>query len=149
MPSPADQSYSFNDTIAKFMRRQHEAMAAHARAYADRAPDDYELREIAKRRTIEETADTGQVDELPDTLCGLADWLAELKLAVPAPHRDTAKVEWRDGEFASWTLTYERPETDEEWAERKADVERRQRLSERRREESDRASYERLKAKFG
>lgn len=78
----------------------------------------------------------------------LSDFLDELH-AIPEDRRASATVEFDDGDFSKFRVTYTRPETDHEMQTRisGALVDARAKVQSARLAERD--QYERLKAKFG
>lgn len=85
--------------------------------------------------------------KLPDFMA----WLAEHINRIPEEYRASAEIEidsrgsYEDSHYATIKISYVRPETDEEWDARKANVMSRVRQA----EEQERKAYEALKAKFG
>lgn len=92
---------------------------------------------------------------VPEKLSDAISWLQDHLRSIPKACRASAKFEIEseggyEGEHhVGVSITYERPETDAEWAERRADMERRQALATEAREAAERAEFQRLAAKFG
>lgn len=63
-----------------------------------------------------------------DKLVSVIDWLTKKLAKIPAEHRDAARLEissvggYEGEHHAEATIYYDRPETDEEFAARKAEV---------------------------
>lgn len=79
--------------------------------------------------------------------------LAEIRAGIPRGCRRSLRAEMNtETEYgdttAYFTVTYKRPETDEEWASRREMVEKLHARAVREQEEADRAEFERLQAKF-
>lgn len=87
---------------------------------------------------------------MPEGLADAIAWLNDKLESIPAEYRDSATIEidsvssWEDSHYASITITYTRPETDDEVCER---VDRERRMAAHR-EAQERATYEALKRKF-
>lgn len=118
----------------------------------DRPPTSQEMARAGERGEVEVDV-TGDGD-LPVNLVEAVEWLRDRLKAIPPKLRASAELriegEYDDG--STWTtvqVAYRRPETDAEWAERRADVDRRWRLSVSNAEATERAAYEHLKARFG
>lgn len=86
------------------------------------------------------------------SVTSVIDVLQKTLAAIPEEFRADATLRiWGSGEYVSIypEVRYERPETDEEFAARKAEHERRERQAAAAQEQYDRAHYERLKKKYG
>lgn len=106
-------------------------------------PRQYDIEALRTRMTISEIVDCA---EMPEVLAEAITWLTERLGEVPEPLREGALFKIGldyDGD-TEIEITYNRPETDEEWAARRAGVERRVALH----AAAERAEYERLAAKF-
>lgn len=112
----------------------------------DRCPTPGEIAGVEQRLMLRESDDhTGW----PEDAIGFVQWITRIVAEIPEDQRATATISFHtdDGDRS---VEIERgvPETDEQWAARKADILRRKELFERRDEEADRAEFERLKGKF-
>lgn len=118
-----------------------------------------EIERLAERGSVEETVfwqdetEGGKFNfgtEQDGSLDAVIGGLTEIREMVPEEFRAAARCKiyaisgYEDFHYASIKVTYLRPETDTEWTERKADVERRQQYAEAR----ARAAYEAMKAKY-
>jgi hypothetical protein len=114
------------------------------------APMQWEADAIGKRGTVTETLlDESPYGILPDSLPRAIKWLQRYLDKVPPKLRTKARVSFDTtmeyGEtYPRIRITYSRPETDEEWAARKADLAERVAHHEGLR----RQEFERLRAEF-
>ncbi len=121
-------------------------------------PSHYEIENMGKRLSLTVPVTTiyhygtGENDEVPRKLVEAVQWFSDLLEEIPAEHRETATLNIEsDYESSSVTIDikYKRPETDQEWADRKADVVCRVVAADQEAAALERTQYERLKAKFG
>jgi hypothetical protein len=106
---------------------------------------------VRQEKTVEVTkAEQYDPDFPPAPIEEFLAWVKRMESRIPDEYRDTATFQFTsepsyyDSHYAKVEVSYRRPETDEEWAARKADVARRQADDARR----EREQYEKMKAKF-
>jgi hypothetical protein len=117
--------------------------------FENREPSASEIAAKDERGTVRQEV-RRDLDEAPEELLQAVSWFASVLEEVPAEFQMSATVEARQSEYdAGFDVTWQRPETDEEWAARKADVERREAIWKERHEAQERAEFERLSKKFG
>ena len=82
----------------------------------------------------------------PTKLADFIGWLQKTYIDIPPEHRHTAQIEisGSDDYGPCTTITYIRPMTEDEQAVYDKEIERQRRINEMR----ERATYEKLKAKF-
>lgn len=87
---------------------------------------DDEIRALKRRSKVTQHL---QVEHPPKDLVGFREWLAEIEADVPEKYRKSIRIEFESegdpydsGHHLTVEATYQRPETDEEFAARKADV---------------------------
>jgi hypothetical protein len=119
----------------------------------NRPPLDWEIEAKDQRKTVVVRLLDGRSYDVPDSLTDAIEWLQGWLERVPKKLRDTAKISVDsesdyDSHRCEVVITYQRPETDAEWAARKADVERRHAMAVKAQEAADLAHLERLKAKY-
>ena len=83
-----------------------------------------------ERQTVKVTIYEQTYPDIPKGYAALLAWMECLVQDVPEEHRQTVEFDFdlvrEYGEdYPNLTVTYTRPETDEEWAARRADVEAR------------------------
>lgn len=88
-------------------------------------------------------------DWIPENLVAAIDWLRAYLESVPEQFRNNVEIKFGtrssyDSSYADMSISYRRPETEAETAERKARNEANRLYAEQR----DRATYEHLRAKF-
>ncbi len=90
----------------------------------------------------------------PSPLPAFQEWLGEIVEQIPEEFRETATIEFSstssyyDSHYGNVEVSYSRPETDEEWAERKAGVDEMLALLKVQQEAQERATLVALKAKY-
>lgn len=90
----------------------------------------------------------------PSPLAEFQAWFEGILDEIPEEYRSTATIEFSstgsyyDSHYGSVEVTYRRPETDEEWAERKRDVLARLEQYRVQQEHRERAALAALKAKY-
>lgn len=131
-----------------FNGRAHMMWPSARQQRLERAPLQWEVDAIKSRGSRTETVYDGS-PEMPDELVGAIAWLQGQLDSIPAEHRGTARISFDErreyGEsYANICITYERPETDDEWEARKADLE--ERLAYHR--ELRRKEFEALRSEF-
>jgi hypothetical protein len=92
--------------------------------YRNRPATEQEIAALADRGT---KTDVAEAPAWPGNVADLAKWAADVLALVPEEYRATAEMSPPD-DGDSAVMYWARPETDEEWAARRADVERRQAL---------------------
>jgi predicted metal-dependent hydrolase len=158
MTNETEQEYSIVlDGAPLSMADWRELMLKQFRAIEEerrnREPLAQELRTAQERDTV--TVRVSSDEDMPDALSEVIAWLQRQLESIPPEMRHTAilsldtQSDYDGPSYATYEITYERPETDEEWAARKVDVERRAELWAKRREAAERAEFDRLSAKFG
>lgn len=104
-----------------------------------------------QKQVVVVNAEQYDPDFPPTPLLEFQAWLEAMIEDIPEEYRGTATVEfdsagsYYDSHYAKVEISYYRPETDEEWAARRADVEARLAAQ----QNAERAAYEALKQKFG
>lgn len=143
MLTPPDLAASI-ETLARFwvVSRQLER---------DRPPGAEELKNAGIRGFVTETLCD---EDLAGPALEIVERLNALIASVPKARRSSVMVGLsassdEGGSYANTEVTWSRPETDEEWAARKADVVRRVTLQAVQLAAREQAEYERLSAKFG
>lgn len=137
---------ALHDITAQMMADQWYSLRAEI---MDRPPSQGEIEGAAERGTVREHAYSGFASDIPTGVSEAIVWLRGHLAAVPKAHRPTAYLSIDSDDYsASLSIGYIRPETNKEWAARRADVARRQALAEAAQQERERAEFERLKAKF-
>ena len=128
------------------------------------APLQWEIDSLDKRGSIRVTlADHDEHDSGPfdfgdsykdGTLNRVIESLLALRAQVPKEYRETARCGFGmrsqyDSSYVTIEVSYSRPETDAEWAARRANVEHRRQVYADQLAALERAEFDRLKAKFG
>lgn len=131
--------------------RSHAAVINSARAwFSNGPPSGWEIRSMNARQQVKERVFLSEDTEfLPGNLAKAVEWLAKLRDSIPEKYRHKARIEFEtrtewDSAIMEVEVYYMRLETNEEFASRKADIQRRLDLA----KNAERAEYERLKAVF-
>lgn len=131
-------------------RRAHLMWPSARQQRLERPPMQWEVDGILERGSVTETLlSESPYGTLPDKLPKAIKWLQGYLDKVPAKLRSKARIrfdthmEYGDT-YPRIEITYERPETDEEWTARRADLD--ERIAHHR--EKARKEFERLKGQF-
>lgn len=124
---------------------------------SERAVSQHEVDALAVRREITVdvlTAEQYDPDFPPAPMPDYLQWVASLQERIPEEFQATATVEfdsvgsYYDSHYGRVEVKYRRPETDEEWERRKANVMQRLAAQRASQEAAERAQFEALKAKY-
>jgi hypothetical protein len=157
-------TYAYDVTAAEWLRRRHAQMASDFGGVTTwRYSAALREGEPTERKTVGVTLvdvsnygyplDAGE-EWPPENLVDAIAWFQAALDAIPAACRHTATMKIRtydESSSVSIEIAYERPETDEEWAERKALYAEAVRVAAHEKEiaeQRERATYEALKAKY-
>lgn len=146
-------------TMANLVAAAHRAYALLPQKLRDREPSQWEVEAVTARGTVTvqvlRESHFGSCSTVPEKLSEAIAWLRDHLRSIPMACRDSAKLEiesvggYEGDHHAEVSISFARPETDDEWAARRADVERRIALWRAKRERDERKEFARLKAKFG
>lgn len=115
----------------------------------NRPPSRWEIEARDRRGSVTVGLFNDTPHDMPERLCDAIAWLQDFLDQVPKKFQRTAEVSfgtrYEYGEsYTDLEIKYTRPETDEEWATRREELDERI----RRQEQRARADYERLKKAF-
>ena len=99
------------------------------------------------------SVDSDDADKWPEKLVPFIEWLQEALNQIPPAYRDSADIELRTDSYydtpcTTLKVTYDRPETAAEIADREMEERVLRERDERVTERAERAQYERLRRKY-